>query len=32
MVKGELIRNGEFEKIQDLVKEAKESADAIRCK
>lgn len=32
MVKGELIRNGEFEKIQDLVKEAKESADTIRCK
>ena len=32
MVKGELIRNGEFEKIQDLVKEAKESADAIRYK
>ena len=32
MVKGELIRNGEFEKIQNLVKEAKESADAIRCK
>ena len=32
MVKGELIRKGEFEKIQDLVKEAKESADAIRGK
>ena len=32
MVKGELIRNGEFEKIRDLVKEAKESADAIRSK
>lgn len=32
MVKGELIRKGEFEKIQDLVKEAKESADAIRSK
>lgn len=30
MVKGDMIRNGEFEKIQDLVKEAKESADAIR--
>lgn len=32
MVKGDMIRNGEFEKIQDLVKEAKESADAIRGK
>lgn len=32
MVKGELIRNGEFEKIRDLAKEAKESADAIRGK
>lgn len=32
MVKGDMIRNGEFEKIQDLVKEAKESADAIRSK
>lgn len=32
MVKGELIRKGEFEKIRDLVKEAKESADAIRGK
>lgn len=32
MVKGELIRNGEFKKIRNLVKEAKESADAIRCK
>lgn len=32
MVKGELIRKGEFEKIQDLVKEAKELADAIRSK
>ena len=30
MVKGELIRKGEFEKIRNLVKEAKESADAIR--
>ncbi len=32
MVKGDMIRNGEFEKIRDLVKEAKESADAIRGK
>ena len=32
MVKGDMIRNGEFEKIQVLVKEAKELADAIRCK
>lgn len=32
MVKNELIRNGEFEKIRNLVKEAKESADAIRGK
>ena len=32
MVKEDMIRNGEFEKIQDLVKEAKESADAIRGK
>lgn len=32
MVKGELIRNGEFKKIRNLVKEAKESADAIRGK
>ena len=31
MVKGDMIRNGEFEKIQVLVKEAKELADAIRC-
>lgn len=30
MVKGDLIRKGEFEKIRNLVKEAKESADAIR--
>ena len=29
MVKGDMIRNGEFEKIQVLVKEAKELADAI---
>ena len=32
MVKGDMIRNGEFEKIQDLVKEAKELADVIRYK
>ena len=32
MVKGDMIRNGEFEKIQVLVKAAKELADAIRCK
>lgn len=32
MVKGDMIRNGEFEKIQVLVKEAKELAYAIRCK
>ncbi len=32
MVKGDMIRNGEFEKIRDLVKEAKVSADAIRGK
>ena len=32
MVKGDMIRNGEFEKIRVLVKEAKELADAIRCK
>ncbi len=32
MVKGDMIRNGEFEKIQVLVKEAKELADVIRYK
>ena len=32
MVKGDMIRNGEFEKIRDFIKEAKESADAIRGK
>ena len=32
MVKGDMIRNGEFEKIQVLVKEAKELADEIRRK
>ena len=30
MVKGDMIRNGEFDKIQVMVKEAKELADEIR--
>ena len=32
MVKGDMIRNGEFDKIQVMVKEAKELADEIRFK
>lgn len=32
MVKRDMIRNGEFAKIQGLVKEAKELANTIRCK
>ena len=30
MVKGDMIRNGEFDQIQIMVKEAKELADEIR--
>lgn len=30
MVKGDMIRNGEFDQIQVMVKEAKELADEIR--
>ncbi len=30
MVKGDMIQKGEFEKIEALVKEAKEVADEIR--
>ena len=32
MVKGDMIRNGEFDQIQVMVKEAKELADEIRFK
>ena len=32
MVKGDMIRNGEFDQIQVMVKEEKELADEIRFK
>ena len=32
MVKGDVIRNGEFDQIQVMVKEAKELTDEIRFK